>query len=141
MLPLDPASGPTGPSAGGGTFVRPGAVAWGEAPGKAQAAPPPEIVEKALAAVAGDPEGTSALLDELSRARVWVPLATGDHPVTDGSAVELPTVRYLGAEFVPCFTSARRLAAWEATHAYLRMPSQYHGPCALDGQGAPPAGR
>jgi hypothetical protein len=115
MLPLDPATGPTGPSADGGTFVRPGAVAWGEAPGKAGAAPAPEIVEKALAAVAGDPEATSALLDELSRAHIWVPLAAGDHPVTDGSSVELPTVTYLGAEFVPCFTSARRLAAWAAS--------------------------
>ena len=33
------------------------------------------------------------------------------------------------------------LAAWQATHAYLRMPSQYHGPCELTGQAAPPAGR
>jgi Asp-tRNA(Asn)/Glu-tRNA(Gln) amidotransferase A subunit family amidase len=32
--------------------------------------------------------------------------------VTDGSAVLLPTVTYLGAEFVPAFTSAVRLASW-----------------------------
>jgi hypothetical protein len=74
--------------------------------------PAADLVDKALAAVAGDPDGTSALLDELSRGRVWVPLPAGEHPVTDGSSVELPTVTYLGAEFVPCFTSARRLAAW-----------------------------
>jgi hypothetical protein len=35
-----------------------------------------------------------------------------DRPVTDGSAVLLPTVTYLGAEFVPAFTSAQRLADW-----------------------------
>lgn len=148
MLPLDPATGPAGSEgsqrapqpvptqamppqamppqamppqavAHGGTFVRPGALAWGEAPGTAGPAgvappPPPEIVEKALAAVAEDPDGTSALFDELSRAHVWVPLPAGDQPVTDGSAVELPTVTYLGTEFVPCFTSARRLADWAA---------------------------
>src|SRR6266581_2221566 len=33
-------------------------------------------------------------------------------PVTDGSAVVLPVVTYLGAEFVPAFTSAERLASW-----------------------------
>jgi hypothetical protein len=35
-----------------------------------------------------------------------------DRPVTDGSAVLLPIVTYLGAEFVPAFTSAQRLATW-----------------------------
>ena len=29
---------------------------------------------------------------------------------------------------------AQRLAEWEATHAYLHMPAQYRGPCALPGQ-------
>jgi SseB protein N-terminal domain/SseB protein C-terminal domain len=131
MLPIDPANGPGAgvvpaqplpPSADvlpaqavayGGTFVRPGALAWGgtrEAPEGAYSSC--EAVEQALAAVIKDPERMDDLLDELSRARLWVPLPAGRRPVTDGSAVALPTVTYLGAEFVPCFTSIQRLASW-----------------------------
>ena len=40
------------------------------------------------------------------------PVSVEHAPVTDGSAVVLPTVTYLGAEFVPAFTSAGRLAGW-----------------------------
>lgn len=133
MSPLDPVTGPepggspepgTGPRASeiiptqavahGGTFVRPGAIAWGGVPGPAEAPPlkdSGEVVEKALAAMTagGHPND---LLDELARARVWVPLPGGAHPVTDGSAVALPVLLYLGAEFVPCFTSAERLARY-----------------------------
>ncbi|HEY2552717.1 MAG TPA: SseB family protein [Streptosporangiaceae bacterium] len=65
-------------------------------------------VERALAAAVRDGSQIGALLDELSRGRLWVPLPE-DGPVTDGSAVLLPTVRYLGSEFVPAFTSAARL--------------------------------
>jgi hypothetical protein len=36
---------------------------------------------------------------------------------------------------------ALRLAAWQATHAYLQMPSQYRGACDLSGQAAPSPGR
>jgi hypothetical protein len=99
----------------GGTFVRPGAIAWGgtkDAPEGAYSAC--ESVEQALAAVVKDPERMSDLLDELARARLWVPLPA-DGPVTDGSAVALPTVIYLGAEFVPCFTSVQRLSRWAAS--------------------------
>jgi hypothetical protein len=77
-----------------------------------------EIVEKALAAVGDDEESTNALLDELSRARVWIPLPAGE-PVTDGSAVSLPTVTYRGTRLVPCFTSARRLTQWAAGRSYV----------------------
>jgi hypothetical protein len=77
-----------------------------------------EIVEKALAAVGDDDASANALLDELSRARVWIPLPAGE-PVTDGSAVSLPTVTYLGTRLVPCFTSARRLAQWAAGRGYI----------------------
>ena len=49
------------------------------------------------------------LLDALSRGRLWVPLPDDGHPVTDGSAVTLPTVTYLGRDFIPAFTSARQL--------------------------------
>jgi hypothetical protein len=62
--------------------------------------------------VAKDPDRAADLLDELSRGRLWLPLPDDERPVIDGSAVLLPTVTYLGAEFVPAFTSARQLAAW-----------------------------
>jgi len=72
----------------------------------------PAAAEHALAAAAKDPERVTDLLDELSRGRLWLPLPEDERPVTDGSAVLLPTVTYLGAEFVPAFTSAEQLAAW-----------------------------
>ena len=101
----------------GGTFMRPGAVGWGGQPGALQPGMlqpelGPAVIEHALAAAAKDPDRVSDLLDELSRGRLWLPLPEDERPVTDGSAVLLPTVMYLGAEFVPAFTSARQLAAW-----------------------------
>jgi len=96
----------------GGTFMRPGAVAWGQPGSQAPANPAtPAAIEHALAAAVKDPDRVTDLLDELSRGRLWLPLPDA-RPVTDGSAVLLPTVTYLGAEFVPAFTSARRLASW-----------------------------
>jgi hypothetical protein len=102
----------------GGTVVRPGAVAWGEAPGAAAGAYAScEAVEQILASVIKDAERMNDLLDELGRARVWIPLPGGGLPVTDGSSVALPTVTYLGAEFVPCFTSIHRLSTWPVSPA------------------------
>ena len=66
-------------------------------------------VEGALAAAIRDPGRIGDLLDELSRGRLWLPLPDGGRPVTDGSAVNLPTLIYLGTSFVPAFTSAARL--------------------------------
>jgi SseB protein N-terminal domain len=82
------------------------------------ATPPPAshadtAVERALCAAAADPARIGDLLDELRLARLWVPLPDEGPAVTDGSAVSLPTVTHLGSEFVPAFTSARRLT--EAT--------------------------
>jgi len=116
--PLDPGSA----SSHGGTIMRPGAVAWGH-PGTTENPQPgtepvnfatPAEIEHALAAAAQDPAGVTGLLDELSRGRLWLPLPDDERPVTDGSAVTLPTVIYGGAEFVPAFTSTRELAAWNA---------------------------
>jgi hypothetical protein len=98
----------------GGTFIRPGAVGWGDRPRPDAGRPNPSspaAIEHALAAAAKHPDRAADLLDELSRGRLWIPLPD-DRPVTDGSAVLLPTVTYLGAEFVPAFTSAPRLASW-----------------------------
>jgi SseB protein N-terminal domain len=66
-------------------------------------------VERALAAAVQDGTRVGELLDELSRGRLWVPLPDDGLPVTDGSAVTLPTVTYLGSDFIPAFTSADRL--------------------------------
>lgn len=68
-----------------------------------------DAVERALAAAVRDPARVGDLLDELRRGRLWVPLPDDGKPVTDGSAVTLPTVTCLGSEFVPAFTSAVRL--------------------------------
>jgi hypothetical protein len=76
------------------------------------AAVPAATIERALTEAARDPDRIAGLLDELSRALLWVPLPEDEAPVTDGSAVVLPIVTYLGAEFVPAFVSAGRLADW-----------------------------
>jgi hypothetical protein len=68
-----------------------------------------DAVAQALAAAIKDGDRISDLLDELSRGRLWLPLPDDGGPVTDGSAVQLPTVVYLGSEFVPAFTSAELL--------------------------------
>ncbi len=68
-----------------------------------------EAVERALSAAIADSSRIGDLLDELSRGRLWLPLPDDGGPVTDGSSVNLPTVTYLGTEFVPAFTSAARL--------------------------------
>ncbi len=112
----------------GGTFIRPGAMGWGpwDRPAPAADQSTPTAIEHALAAVVKDPDRVTELLDELSRGRVWVPLPE-DRPVTDGSAVLLPTVTYLGAEFVPAFTSVRQLASWVGTTAASPIAPQSHG--------------
>ncbi len=73
------------------------------------AATGPAELERALAAAADDTGRLSKLLDALASARLWLPLAD-DGPVTDGSSVNLPTVTYLGREFVAAYTSADLLA-------------------------------
>src|SRR5260370_37943810 len=66
-------------------------------------------VEGALAAAIRDPGRIGDLLDELSRGRLWLPLPDGGRPVADGSALDLPTLIYLGTSVGPAFTSAARL--------------------------------
>jgi hypothetical protein len=119
----------------GGTFMRPGAVAWGQPGSQAPANPAtPAAIEHALAAAVKDPDRVTDLLDELSRGRLWLPLPDA-RPVTDGSAVLLPTVTYLGAEFVPAFTSARRLASWLGR---VPVPAQPQGNAERVAAGAGP---
>jgi hypothetical protein len=94
-----------------GTFVRPGTLVWGR-PDDATFAGDSAVVEEALTLAVKDPDRLPDLLDALRGARLWLPLPDDDGPVTDGSAVQLPTVTYLGAEFIPAFTSAERLVVW-----------------------------
>jgi predicted nicotinamide N-methyase len=123
MIPVDPSDERDAPM--GGTFVRPGAVAWGR-DGASGPYVSSEVIEQVLTTVAKDPERVSELLDELTRARLWLPLPE-QRPVVKDAAVVLPTVEYLGSEFVPAFTSARRLTRWlspESASAGL-IPVQY----------------
>jgi hypothetical protein len=90
---------------------------------RAAAVTGPAEIERALAAAADDTGKLSKLLDALASARLWLPLADGE-PVTDGSSVNLPTVTYLGREFVAAYTSADLLrgSAGEATEATAVLP-------------------
>jgi hypothetical protein len=72
-------------------------------------------VERALAAAVRDSARVGDLLDALSRGRLWLPLPEDGRPVTDGSAVNLPVVTYLGSDFVPAYTSVGRLLACAAS--------------------------
>jgi len=73
-----------------------------------------DAVATALRAAIGDDGKIPGLLDVLSEGRLWVPLPDDGTRVTDGSSLTLPTVTYLGSEFVPAFTSAGELAAYVA---------------------------
>jgi hypothetical protein len=133
MNPKTPASA----MSQGSTFMRPGAIAWGQGDprSKAPASPcTPAAIEHALAAAVKDPDQVTDLLDELSRGRLWLPLPDA-RPVTDGSAVMLPTVTYLGAEFIPAFTSAGRLASWLGRTSPAPTPWQGEAGRASPGDG------
>jgi hypothetical protein len=129
MLPIDPSDGqgsvtPAQPvrdilpaqamTHGGTTIIRPGAIAWG-GPRDAleRGFPSCEAVERSLGSVVRDAGQLPGLLAELTRTRLWVPLPLRRRrPFTDGTAVMLPLVSFGGVDFVPCFTSVRRLTAW-----------------------------
>ena len=88
---------------------------------------PANSVEHALYGAARDRARVGELLDELCKGRLWLPLPD-DGPVTDGHALTLPTVRYLDAEFIPAYTSARLL------YEVLGRPGGYGGRRARDPQ-------
>jgi hypothetical protein len=68
-----------------------------------------DTVERAFELAAADPARLEDLLGALRLGWLWVPLPDDGQPVTDGSAVHLPTVRYLGDVFIPAYTSGPRL--------------------------------
>jgi hypothetical protein len=76
-------------------------------PGEAEA--PEEAVERALAAAVADAAHIPDLLDVLRTARLWLPLPADGTPAIKGTAVTLPTVSYLGSDFVPAYSSASLL--------------------------------
>jgi hypothetical protein len=69
-----------------------------------------DAVDTALAAAAEDAAKIGDLLDVLRTARLWLPLPDDGSPVVSGSAVTLPTVSYLGSDFIPAYSSAEMLA-------------------------------
>lgn len=66
-------------------------------------------VERALAAAIQDAARIGDLLEVLKTARLWLPLPDDGTPAIQGSAVTLPTVSYLGSDFVPAYSSAELL--------------------------------
>jgi SseB protein N-terminal domain len=70
---------------------------------------PDEFIERALAAAVLDAGRIGELLTALRSARLWLPLPDDGRPVITGGAVTLPTVSYLGSDFVPAYSSARLL--------------------------------
>jgi len=79
-------------------------------PSSTQAAATNETaLERALAAAIEDAARVGDLLDVLRTARLWLPLPDDGQPVIKGTAVILPTVSYLGSEFVPAYSSAELL--------------------------------
>jgi hypothetical protein len=89
------------------TATRPADLAV--APSPAGTGSPDESIERALAAAVQDAGRIGDLLDVLRSARLWLPLPADGRPAISGGAVTLPTVSYLGSEFVPAYSSARLL--------------------------------
>jgi hypothetical protein len=81
-----------------------------------------DTVERAFELAAADPARLDDLLGALRLGWLWVPLPDDGAPVTDGSAVQLPTVRYLGDTFIPAYTSAPRLERAAADPPEGRRP-------------------
>jgi SseB protein N-terminal domain len=75
----------------------------GRDPGK-----PGERVDRALDAAVADPGRIGDVLSALIGSRVWVPVP-GPAAITATAGVTLPVLTYLRRDFVPAFTSHRRL--------------------------------
>jgi hypothetical protein len=91
------------------TRVTPQPTADVEAGSSGESGAPDLAVEQALAAAVEDAARIGELLDVLRSARLWLPLPADGRPVVTGGAVTLPTVSYLGSEFVPAYSSAQLL--------------------------------
>lgn len=86
---------------------------------------PDVAVEQALAAAVEDAGRIGDLLDALRSARLWLPLPDDGRPVVTGDAVTLPTVSYLGSEFVPAYSSALLLEQFGRRDSWAEpLPAQ-----------------
>jgi hypothetical protein len=79
-----------------------------------------DAVERALTAAIEDATRIGDLFEALRTARLWLPLPDNGAPVSDSGAVELPTVTYLGSQFVPAYASADLLATLASPDAPAR---------------------
>lgn len=84
---------------------------------------PAGAVDAALAAAIEDTGRIGELLDVLRTARLWLPLPNDGNPVISGTAVTLPTVAYLGCEFVPAYSSAELLQRLTCPDAPAECPA------------------
>ena len=84
---------------------------------------PAGAVDAALAAAIEDAGRIGELLDVLRTARLWLPLPNDGNPVISGTAVTLPTVAYLGCEFVPAYSSAELLQRLTCPDAPAESPA------------------
>jgi hypothetical protein len=81
-----------------------------------------DTVDRALAAAVKDATKIGELLDALKTARLWLPLPDDGSPVVTGTAVTLPTVSYLGSDFVPAYSSAEMLHQLTVPETSKREP-------------------
>jgi SseB protein N-terminal domain len=81
------------------------------------------VVEAALGAAISDATRIGDLLDALRTARLWLPLPDYGTCVTESGAVRLPTVTYLGCDFIPAYTSGERLAELAGPQDLPRWPA------------------
>jgi hypothetical protein len=77
---------------------------------RATGAAEPTTVERAVTAAIQDASRIGDLLDALRAARLWLPLPARAARATAEGAVTLPTVTYLGCDFIPAYTSPSLLA-------------------------------
>jgi SseB protein C-terminal domain/SseB protein N-terminal domain len=67
---------------------------------------PGNELEEALAASVGVPQAGARLLEVLGRSSLWVPLPEGGGP--DSPAIDLPTIQYQDAPYVPVYSSEQQ---------------------------------
>jgi hypothetical protein len=119
-------------------------LAASQAPGSTASHSAADVaVEQALAAAVEDAGRIGDLLDALRSARLWLPLPDDGRPVVTGDAVTLPTVSYLGSEFVPAYSSARLLEQFGRRDSWAEpplTPPVIDRPSAGKPAGAPAAG-
>jgi hypothetical protein len=123
-------------NAASGTTVPAPAARPGSQPGE------PDAVERALAAAIQDATRIADLLDTLRSARLWLPLPADRrrHGAVGAGAVTLPTVVYLGCEFIPAYTSAELLTGLARPAGLAGLEPPGPEPAGLEPAGPEPAG-